>query len=65
MRAQWTEFVPIAPVISTREERSRCATRGLEPFSPFVLVRSPSRYGDPRSGTDFLVAAWPGRRLAA
>ena len=48
-----------------REERSRCATRGLEPLSPDVLVRSPSRYEDPRSGTDFLVAAWPGRRLAA
>jgi hypothetical protein len=49
----------------TREERSRCATRGLEPFSRKAQARSPGRYEDPLSGTDFLVAAWPARRLAA
>ena len=43
----------IASVSETREECSRCAIRGLEP------------YEDPRSGTEFLVAAWPGRPLAA
>ena len=46
----------------TREERSRCATRGLDRY---VLVRSLGRYEDPLSGTDFMVAVWPGRRLAA
>jgi hypothetical protein len=30
-----------------------------------AAARSLGRYEDPLSGTDFLVAAWPARRLAA
>ena len=52
----------IASVGQIREERSRCATRGLEPFSPFNPFRP---YEDPCSGTDFLVVGWPERRLPA
>ena len=51
------------------KERSRCAIRGLEPFKPLQNPSNPFRpfgpYEDPRSGTDFLVAGWPERRLAA
>ena len=52
----------IASVSETREECSRCAIRGLDPFRPFSPFRP---YEDPRSGTEFLVAVWPGRPLAA
>ena len=55
----------IASVSDTREERSRCGIRGLEPFSPFRPLSPFRLYEDPRSGTEFLVAAWPGRPLAA
>ena len=52
---------------SARPERSVRDARhvDLNPSSPYVLVRSLGRYEDPLSGTDFLVAAWPWRRLAA
>ena len=51
-------FVAIQP---TRGERSRCATPGLDP----ERIPPACRYPDPRSGTDLLAAACPGRRLAA
>ena len=43
---------------SSRPERSVRDARHVD-------LNHSARYGDPRSGTDFLVGEWPGRRLAA
>lgn len=57
---------PALPERSVRDARHvDLKTLIVMRLSAAAAARSLGRYEDPLSGTDFMVAAWPGRRLAA